>query len=283
MVKYKSIKTLNKLKNFICEGGRRTKRSKKNYKNFKPFLSIITVVKNSSKKIDKTVKSVINQPFKNIEHIVVDGNSDDNTLVKIKKFEKKIEYWCSIKDKGIYDAMNYGIKLSKGNVIVILNAGDIFTLNAFEIIRKYFQKNKKLSFLFGTVKRHYLNNNLVIKSGFDRKRINYNFDSQTCHSSGFFIKSDIQKKIGLYNLKYKCSSDYDLFYKLFKNKNFKGDSTKKNEVIGIVESGGFSSKFGFWNHLIEETKIRNDNNQNKVLILIIFFNAIFKHYLKKIF
>jgi hypothetical protein len=179
--------------------------------------------------------------------------------------------------------MYYGFKLSKGNVIVILNAGDIFTLNAFEIIRKYFQKNKKLSFLFGTVKRHYLNNNLVIKSGFDRKRINYNFDSQTCHSSGFFIKSDIQKKIGLYNLKYKCSSDYDLFYKLFKNKNFKGDSTKKNEVIGIVESGGFSSKFGFWNHLIEETKIRNDNNQNKVLILIIFFNAIFKHYLKKIF
>ena len=137
MVKYKSIKTLNKLKNFICEGGRRTKRSQKNYKNYKPFFSIITVVKNSSKKIEKTLQSVINQPFKNIEHIVIDGNSTDNTLVKIKKFEKTIEYWCSIKDKGIYDAMNYGIRLCRGNIIVILNAGDVFTLNAFEIIRKF--------------------------------------------------------------------------------------------------------------------------------------------------
>ena len=282
MIKYKSIKTIQKSKIFIDEGGKRIKRSNKNFKNFKPLLTIITVVKNSSKNIEKTIKSVANQPYKNIEHIIIDGNSDDSTLNIIKKFEKKVEYWCSIDDKGIYDAMNYGIKLSKGNFIGILNAGDIYTLKAFKIIRKYLNRDKKLSFLFGTVKRYYLNNNLIVKSGFDRNRINYNFDSQSCHSSGFFIQSHIQRNIGLYNLKYKCSSDYDLFYKLFKNKKLIGDSTKKYEVIGIVGSGGFSSKFGFWNHLIEESRIRLDNKQNKIIILVIFLNTIIKNYIKKL-
>ena len=99
---------------------------------------------------------------------------------------------------------------------------------------------------------------------------------------GFFIKSNLQKIIGLYNLNYKCSSDYDLFYKLFNNNNLIGASTTKDELIGIVESGGFSSKYGFWNRLKEEMQIRKDNNQNLFLIYIIYLNAIFKYYMKKI-
>ncbi len=89
--------------------------------------------------------------------------------------------------------------------------------------------------------------------------------------------------IGLYNLNYKCSSDYDLFYKLLTNNNYIGEATKKDEVIGIVESGGFSSKYGFWNRLMEETRIRFDNKQNIFLIIIIFFNVVIKNFLKKIF
>ena len=93
--------------------------------------------------------------------------------------------------------MNYGLKLSSGNIITMINSGDIFTVNALDIVSKYFYKNKNLDYLFGTVERHYLNNNTILKSGFDKKRIKYNFDSQTCHSSGFFIKESLQKKIGL--------------------------------------------------------------------------------------
>ena len=283
MNKYENINSLSKLKNFIEEGGKRTKiiSQKKNTKI--PFLSVITVAKNSSNRINDTINSVINQSFKNIEYIVIDGNSNDGTLNKIKKYDKKINYWCSIKDDGIYDAMNYGLRLAKGEVIVIINSGDIFTNNAFKIVDNYFSKDKNLSFLFGTIKRNYLKNNVILKSGFNRKRIKYNFDSQTCHSSGFFIKSSIQKNIGLYNLSYKCSSDYNLFYKLFSDKNLKGESTKKNELIGIIEAGGFSSKYGFWNRLKEEIKIRKDNKQNLILISIIFLNAILKNFIKKLF
>ena len=282
MNKYENISSLNNLKNFIEEGGKRTSNINENQNIKTPFLSIITVVKNSSKKIETTIKSVLEQSCKDIEYIVIDGNSNDGTLDKIKKYDEKLNYWCSINDEGIYDAMNYGLQLAKGDVIGIINSGDIFTKNSFEIIKNYFSKNKNLSFLFGTVKRNYLGNNVILKSGYNKKRIKYNFDSQTCHSSGFFIKSNLQKIIGLYNLNYKCSSDYDLFYKLFNNNNLIGASTTKDELIGIVESGGFYSKYGFWNRLKEEMQIRKDNNQNLFLIYIIYLNAIFKYYMKKI-
>ena len=281
MQKYNTINKLNKLKNFISEGGIRTKRLSNNNKK-KPLISIITVVKNSKKNIEKTIKSIINQPLHNIEYIIIDGNSCDGTINKIKKYENKIEYWCSIKDQGIYDAMNYGLKLANGEIIGICNAGDIYTKNALGLVKKYFKDNKNLSYLFGTVKRYYLGNNMLIKSGFSKKRILYNFDAQTCHSSGFFIKSNIQKKIGLYNLKYICSSDYDLFFKLFKNNKFIGKSTQKKEIVGIVAKGGFSSRYGFWSHLFEESKIRIDNKQNIFFVTIIFLNIVIKKLLKKI-
>ena len=282
MIKYENISSLNQLKNFIAEGGKRTKKITENQKIHRPFISIITVVKNSADVIENTIKSVISQSYKNIEYIIVDGNSNDGTLEKIKKYDKQINYWCTIADKGLYDAMNFGLRLATGKIIGILNAGDIYTQSSFKIIENYFLKNKNLSFLFGTVERNYLGNNMILKTGFNRKKIKYNFDSHTCHSSGFFIKSEIQKEIGLYNLNYKCSSDYNLFYKLFSNNNFEGDSTTKNELIGIVASGGFSSKFGFWNRLKEEIQIRIDNKQNIFLISIIFLNAILKHYMKKV-
>lgn len=90
--------------------------------------------------------------------------------------------------------MNYGLKLASGQVIGIINSGDIYTRSSFDIVKKYFIQKENLSFLFGTVERHYLGNNIIVKTGFNKNRIKYNFDSQTCHSSGFFIKSDVQKK-----------------------------------------------------------------------------------------
>ena len=282
MNNYQNIDTLKHLKNFVEEGGCRNKKNN-NINQIKPFFSIITVVKNSSETIEPTIQSVISQTNQNLEYIVIDGNSNDGTLNKIKAYNEKINYWCSINDKGIYDAMNYGLKLANGQVIGILNSGDIYTKNSINIVKNYFLENQNLSFLFGTVERHYLGNNMILKSGFNRNRIKYNFDSQTCHSSGFFIKTDVQKKIGLYNTKYICSSDYDLFYKIFLDKDLIGKSTKKSELIGIVQAGGFSSKYGFWKKLKEEIQIRIDNKQNFIFILIIFINSFFKKGLKRLF
>ncbi len=252
---------------------------KKKNKIKKPFFSIITVVKNDQKNILKTIKSISNQTFKKFEYVVVDGGSTDETVKKIKN-NTFINLLLSGKDKGIYDAMNIGIKKSKGEVILFVNSGDIITKNALKIINKKFLKNKNISFVFGTVLRHYTKAS-ILKYGFDFDKIIYNFDFATSHTTGFFLKRDIYRRIGLYDIKFKCSADYDLYYRLYKEK-VKGTFTNKNELIGVVRSGGFSSQISFFSHLIEETKIRIKNKQNFLFVIVIFINAWIKYLIKKI-
>ena len=100
----------------------------------KILLSIITVVKNDEKNIGKTIKSIKKQKKANHEYIVVDGNSSDNTLKIINKHNDVIDQIKSENDNGIYDAMNKGLKMASGNIIVFCNSGDFFYDNAFEII-----------------------------------------------------------------------------------------------------------------------------------------------------
>ncbi|MFT5435588.1 MAG: glycosyltransferase involved in cell wall biosynthesis, partial [Ulvibacter sp.] len=87
-------------------------------------ISIITVCYNSAATINKTFQSVALQTYKNIEYIVVDGNSKDATVPIIKKNESLITKWVSEPDKGLYDAMNKGIQLATGDLVGILNSDD---------------------------------------------------------------------------------------------------------------------------------------------------------------
>ena len=244
-----------------------------------PFFSIITVVKNDDKNIKKTITSVSKQTYKNFEYIIIDGNSRDKTLNVIIKNKKKINYLLSEDDLGIYDAMNKGLSKSNGKFIVYLNSGDTFTKNALSFIYKKYSEDKRVDFIFGTVKRHYTKKT-ILKYGYNPSRINYNFDFATSHSSGFFIKKKSFNKIGKFNIKYKCSADYDLYYKAIKKFKMIGSSTSKKKLVGIVKSGGFSSKISFLDHLFEETKIRLDNNQNIFFVVLIFLNALIKKFIK---
>ena len=95
-------------------------------------ISIITVCFNSERTINETIKSVLNQTYDNIEYIIVDGGSKDKTLEIIKENEDKFNgklIWKSEKDKGLYDAMNKGIKMSTGDVIGFINSDDLFCDN----------------------------------------------------------------------------------------------------------------------------------------------------------
>ena len=147
-VNYNSLKSFN---NFLTEGGQRVQNQQTQTASNEPLITIITVVKNSEENILKTIKSVTEQNYNNLEYIIIDGNSSDKTLSIIKTYEKKINYWCSINDEGIYDAMNYGIMLSKGEIIGMINSGDIFKEKALTTVANYFKNNKDLSYLFGTV------------------------------------------------------------------------------------------------------------------------------------
>ena len=242
----------------------------------KPFFSIVTVVKNDEANIEKTIKSILSQNFKDFEYILIDGASTDKTLQYIKKYKAKLSCILSKKDNGIYFAMNKGIELASGHVLVFINSGDLLTVNALQIIYEKFNNNKKLDFIFGTVKRHYINK-FIIKYGYRPTRLNYNFDFATSHSTGFYIKLKSLKKVGKFNTKYKCSADYDLYYRAIIRWKLIGSSTNKSQLIGIMKGGGYSSTISFTDHLFEECLIRIDNKQNFFLVMIIFLNAIIKN------
>ena len=245
----------------------------KKIKNSKPFFSIITPVKNGEKNIKKTLLSLRNQSFRNFEHIIVDGDSKDKTKSIIRKYKSKKIILISGKDKGIYDGINKGIKIAKGKFIGTLNSGDTYNAKGLEIIYKYFNKNK-LDFIFGTVKKG------EIKYGFKPLKIFWSFNFYPAHSSGFFISRIAQNIIGFYDLKFKCSSDYDLFYKMIVKYKMKGTSTKRDELIGNFELGGYSQQITLIEHIIEETKIRLNNKQNIFIVFLIFILRIIKNFYK---
>ncbi len=230
-------------------------------KSKKILFSIITVSLNQPKIINN-FKSLNQQTYKNFEHIVIDGGSTDRTIDIIKKNSSKLSYWQSRKDKGIYDAINIGIKKSKGQIIGILNADDIYYKNALKIVKKYFV-NKDIDFLFGTVKKD------RILQGFWPKKIKWKFNIYPSHSGGFFITRKAQKKVGYYSLKFKYSSDRDLIYRMIVKYKLNGTCTKKNEVISKFDTKGISSKIGFFERLFEETRIRLNNNQNIFFVFLL--------------
>ena len=241
-----------------------------------PLFSIITPVLNNKNGLLKTIESIKKQSLPNYEHIVIDGGSTDGTLEIIKN-EKNITEWISEKDKGIYDAINKGLKISRGKYINTINSGDYYySHDSLKIIKDYFEKND-VSFIFGAV----LKKKVFYKYEPDKMLWTFNF--YPAHSSGFFIKKKAHDEIGNYNLRYPCSSDYDFFWRLIKKNKHKGLSTKKNEIIGVFESGGFSAKYGVFNHIWEETLIRFHNKQNKIVVITILILRLIKNSIKVLF
>lgn len=92
----------------------------------KLLISVVTVCYNAADTIEKTMLSVLNQTYHDIEYIIIDGGSTDGTVEIIRKYADRIAYWVSEPDKGIYDAMNKGIKVATGEWINFMNAGDEF-------------------------------------------------------------------------------------------------------------------------------------------------------------
>ena len=266
---FSSISKKPKIK---IEGGLRTKNIFKKRSVEKPLITIITAVFNNEKYLEECILSLHNQKYENYEHIVIDGGSSDNTINIIKKYEDKIDYWCSGNDKGIYDAFNNGMQLATGDYIGFLNSDDYYSHNALELLIKYINKYPEKDFFFGAVKKHW-----GVLYGYKPYKIYWSWGFYSSHSTGFFIKKDSAKKVGLYNLKYKYSSDYDYFFRMIVKKKLHGVGTKKNELFGTFRRGGYSSSIKFFDHFMEETQIRLDNGQNRILVLIIFIYKYLKN------
>ena len=242
-------------------------------------ISVITCVLNNARFIQNSLKSFKSQNYKNKEQIIIDGGSKDDSLKKIQEYKDKDKdlLLFSSKDKGIYYAFNKGMILARGKYIGIINSDDIYTPKALEIISKSIKSSPDKDFIFGSVKKHW-----GVLHGYRPEKIRYSWGFYSSHSTGFFIKRDAAKKVGLYNTKYKYHADYDYFYRMIVKKKLKGFSTKKNELIGIFRRGGFSSKIQFRKQFKEELMIRYDNGQNLVLISLIAIYKILKNFKKLI-
>ena len=258
-------------------GGLRKKRYFKRNKKSLPLVSIITVVLNNKKFLQQSINSVLNQSYKNYELIIIDGQSTDGTLDIIKKNKSKIDNWISEKDNGFSEAVNKGIKLSRGSIIAILNSDDIFYKHALRTAANYFNRYKYIDFLFGSVIKYKL------LYGYRPWKIRWSFGFYTTHSIGFFIREKAQKKVGYYKTKYKYSPDYDLFYRMIVKHKLKGMATKKNEIFGKFRRGGVGSKLPFIDYLNETVRIRLDNGQNILLVSIIFLLKYTRYLINKIF
>ena len=268
----------NFLEKSVIQGGKRLNSGSVN--SSKPLFSIITVVYNNEKYLEETIKSVVNQKFRNFEYIIIDGGSSDKTLDIIKRYDSQIDYWISQKDKGIYDAFNKGMSLAKGDFIGIINSDDTYLDNALEIIAKYINDlaNKEIDFIFGSVKKHW-----GTLYGYRPEKIYYSWGFYSSHSTGFFLRRSSAKKIGLYNINYKYHADYDYFYRMIVKKKMIGTSTKKDEITGNFRRGGYSSKIKFRKLFMEELKIRYNNGQSIILIIIIFVYKSIKNFKKILF
>ncbi len=194
-------------------GGLRTKGYfKKSYEN-KPLISIVTVVYNGEKYLEQTIKSVIEQTYNNVEYIIIDGSSTDNTLDIIKQYDEYIDYWVSEFDSGIYDAMNKGISLCTGDYIAFLNADDWYNGDAIESIVFSITQND-IAFIFANVDIFNTNDEfrLTYREKFSRYQLVMPFGHPT-----LFVQRDILLSLP-FDQKYPTAADYDFICKIIKQK-----------------------------------------------------------------
>lgn len=201
--------------------------------------TLITACYNNEKTIADTLKSVSEQTHNNIEHIIIDGASTDNTLKIIDRYKQPFTKVVSEPDNGMYDAINKGIKLATGDIIGLLHSDDeLFDKNTLEKIANSFQKEKcDLLFANGIFVN---NNNKIIRNWITKeyKPAKLYFGWVPLHTTMYFTKNTIQKT-GFYNTKYKIASDYEYTLRVFKRDDIK--TFYLNAYVMRMKMGGKST------------------------------------------
>jgi glycosyltransferase involved in cell wall biosynthesis len=236
-----------------------------------PFFSIITVTKNTEEKIDKTIKSVLSQTYKNFEYIIIDGNSEDETFNKTQKYKnKKIKIFCRA-DKNLYDGLNFAIKKAKGKYISVLNSGDFYYSNfILKKIHKNILKFENYDFYFSNLlfvnQKNKVEREWVFKNFYNNLKDAF----KIAHPTIFFSKK-VAKNFR-YNIKYTIAADLDLILRLIKKKT---RYKHLNFFSVIMETGGISSFKGkFLQKICEDLKI--NRKYFKYYFLNFFIQKILK-------
>ncbi len=258
-------------------------------KHSEPLVSIITVVLNGVQTLEKVIESVLHQNITNFEYIIVDGKSIDGSIEIIRKYESRLTCWISEPDKGIYDAMNKAVSLTRGRWIYFLGADD-YLLDGFGTAVDYLSNEKTL--YYGNVYRP------IINRIYDGKFSAYKLACRNiCHQSIFYPRHILEKYS--YNLKYPVLADYELNLRCFADSDviFKyipvsiavfsdeggvsptqGDITFEKDKLALIKN-----TFPFWIYLlilIRSFLLRTLNQLKLQKIAVMIYHYLLRYKIK---
>lgn len=205
-------------------------------------VSIITASYNNEQTIKDTIKSVLSQSYDNIEYIIIDGKSSDNTINIIQKYSESISKLISETDSGIYDALNKGINSASGDIIGFLHADDIYNdENSINRIVKTFNDNKVDSVYGDLLYVSKSDTNKIIRKwisgNFKRKKLKYGW--MPPHPT-FFVKKTIYENLGSFDTSFKIAADYDLILRFLGKHNVSVQYSRG--ILIKMRIGGESNK-----------------------------------------
>ena len=228
-----------------------------------PALSIITVNLNNAWGLAKTIKSVKEQTFKDVEVIVVDGGSTDGSVEVIKKYGENISYWISEKDNGIYHAMNKGIAIAKGMYCLFLNSGD--TLVNETVLENVFNQNPTADIVYGNKQTRDVNGSVIHRTMPDKMGVIQLYADTLWHPVSF-VKRTLFKKYGGYDEHFKIAGDYEFFVRVIISKKV---STRHLHLeIASFDMSGVSSDKNNRQQLMAERRETQDKYMNPVLLFL---------------
>ncbi|HNR65019.1 MAG TPA: glycosyltransferase family 2 protein [Atribacterota bacterium] len=241
--------------------------------NLLPLVSIITVCYNSEKFITDTIESVLNQTYKKYEYIIVDGGSTDNTLKIIQNYKEHISILISEPDKGVYDAMNKGAGLAKGEWTIFLNSGDRFyKSNTLENI--FYQKNYFVDFIYGDCKVTY-------NSGFSRiakaRKIEELWKGMVFSHQSLFTNIEVFKEYK-FNIDNKIVGDFEFIYRCYL-KGYK--FYYLNFPVAEILAGGLSDINRIGSILSRWKTVKKYSNES-VIINIYYLSLLMENFVKSL-
>jgi glycosyltransferase involved in cell wall biosynthesis len=243
-------------------------------------VSIITVVYNNQSTISYAIESILNQDYSNIEYIIIDGNSTDGTIEKIQKYAQNITHFISEPDKGIYDAMNKGLKLATGDIIGILNSDDFYASDSIisDVVEGF--KQNKVDLVFGDiifVKPENLNKITRYYSSANFHPRKFAWGWMPAHPS-CFLRKEVYEKYGYFKTDYKIAADYEIMTRFMAKFGISYSYIPK--VFVKMRTGGVSSANFKSNWILNEEIVRgcreNGIKTNMPKVFLKYFTKIFQ-------
>ena len=207
-------------------------------------ISIVTVTYNSASTLRDTIESVLAQTYQNIEYIIVDGLSKDNTMDIVREYEPKFNgrmRYVSERDSGLYDAMNKGFKIATGEVVGLINSDDLLAEpTAIEKVMRCFENNQNADAVYADL--YYVaqyDTSKIVRYWKSGKQRPFKYGWHPAHPT-FYVKKEIYQRYDTFNLKYKLAADFELMLRLIER--YKIKIVYLPEPLVRMRLGGATSK-----------------------------------------